>query len=261
MEIRFRENGTGGVTSGLCDEYRLDEIGSFADVVAFFGALPADHPGCRPLFTLDDVGQAQYTSGHAAMKHELGEAGDLDISFLPPECFEDGEYLGYLNTKAEFAVCAHNYARLVQASSFEAACTHGVTLDAERLAEWSDYQDDPLSLFDQPTAVMVVPVERSWDALFAFPNGYFSCDLGPAETHAVARHFCEEHGYELLGIGASYLGFLRPAPASADQAQAIATDLCRLYSVTDEERQATMRAFAHAITGRDHLWVRYVDTD
>jgi hypothetical protein len=259
MDIRFLENGTAGVVSGLCDEYRLDRIASFADIVALYRRIPDDHPGCRPLFTLDDVGQAQYTSGHAVGQHDLARIGDLDISHLPPECFEDGEYLGSLNTKAEFAICANNYAKLAQASSFDAACAHGVTLDAEGLEEWIGFQDDPLSLFDQPASAMVVPVERSWDALFAFPNGYFTCDLGPAETHAVARHVCERHGYELLGIGASYLGFLRPTPASTDQVQAIAADLCRLYSVPDRERPATAAAFERAIAGRDHLWIRYID--
>lgn len=112
-----------------------------------------------------------------------------------------GDYLGELSTKAEFAVCLHNFRKLTAAVSFADACAHGLTLDDEALQEWAGFQRDPVSLLDQPVSALVVPVAHAHDALAAFPNGYFSCDLGPALNSAVARHLHEVHGYALMGVG------------------------------------------------------------
>jgi hypothetical protein len=55
----------------------------------------------------------------------------------------------------------------------------------------------------------IVPVARACKAISAFPNGCFHGDLTPMEIFAVAPRFEERCRYELFGIGASYLGFLR----------------------------------------------------
>ena len=164
------------------------------------------------------------TSAHASRKKttpsqpEHSQRGRLpascdhtghDLSGLPAECFENGKHLGYLTTKAEFGICAHNFRKQTASVSFADACAHGLTLDEEGLAEWIGYQDDPVSLLDQPLLALIVPAAHPHEALAAFPNGYFSCDLGPVLNFAVARHLAEVHGYELIGVGAAYLGFLR----------------------------------------------------
>lgn len=260
MDIKFCGNGADANPSqGLCDEYRLSNIASLAELAEARRQIAADHPGCTPLFSLDDFAQARYTSGHARMNMALDDVDGLDISSLPAECFEDGQYLGYLGTKAEFFICLHNFRKQTATVSFDDACAHGLTLDDEGLQEWIGCQNDPLSLLDQPLSALVVPVEQPPEALAAFPNGYFTCDLSPALNFAVARHLHSAHGYELIGVGASYLGYLRAAPPDAEAAKAIAADLCALYNAGDADRQALADAFAQAIEGRPHLWLRYVE--
>lgn len=260
MHIQFQGNTSNANPSqGLCDEYRLSDIASMAELAEARRQIAADHPGCTPLFSLDDFGQARYTSGHARMNLDLDDVSRLDISGLPAECFEDGKYLGYLSTKAEFFICLHNFRKHTAAVSFNDACAHGLTLDDEALEEWTGYQNDPVSLLDQPVSALVVPVEPAHDALAAFPNGYFECDLGPALNLAVARHLHDAHGYTLMGVGASYLGYLRATSPDATEARAIAADLCALYNASDENRAALADAFAQGIAGRTHLWVRYVE--
>jgi hypothetical protein len=260
MHIQFQGNTSNANPSqGLCDEYRLSDIASMAELAEARRQIAADHPGCTPLFSLDDFGQARYTSGHARMNLDLDDVSGLDISGLPAECFEDGKYLGYLSTKAEFFICLHNFRKHTAAVSFNDACAHGLTLDDEALEEWTGYQNDPVSLLDQPVSALVVPVEPAHDALAAFPNGYFECDLGPALNLAVARHLHDAHGYALVGVGASYLGYLRATSPDATEARAIAADLCALYNASDEDRAALADAFAQGIAGRTHLWVRYVE--
>lgn len=258
MEIHFIGSETpDNFSGGLCDEYRLSAIGSLSELAAAARTISANHPGCRALFTLDDRHQARYTSGHAANNLDLADACEEELAALPAECFEDGEYLGYLCTKAEFGICLRNFRAAVAPATFEGACAHGLALDEQALQEWLDYQQHPVTLLDQPVSALVVPVEQSYDTLAAFPNGYFTSDLDPAQNHAVARQLAQNHGYELMGVGASYLGFWRAQAADAALAQALAQDLCALYNVADRPRMAAV--FAEAIIGRAHVWLRYTE--
>ncbi|QXI26830.1 hypothetical protein HU752_023295 [Pseudomonas vanderleydeniana] len=260
MDIQFVGNAMPhNPSAGTCDEYSVSAISSLDDLLEAHRMIAANHPGFIPLLSLDDLPQARYTSGHARHSIDLDDATDEDIANLPAECFENGEYLGYPTTKAEFAICLRNFTERVAAVSFDDACAHGLSLDDEAILEWVAYQEDPVSLLDQPVSALVVPVEHSSLGLAAFPNGYFTCDLSPAQNHAVAQHLAARHGYELIGVGASYLGFLRAEPADESVAEAVASDFCALYNVDDENRIALASIFAGAISGRRYLWLRYVE--
>ncbi|MCD5996206.1 DUF4253 domain-containing protein [Pseudomonas sp. CDFA 602] len=244
---------------GTCDEYSVSGIRSFDDLTEARRKIADLHPGYTPLFSLDDLAQARYTSGHARNNLGMDDASEQDIADLPPECFENGQYLGYPTTKAEFAFCFRNFVKLVGAVSFQDACAHGLTLDEQTLKEWMDYQENPVSLFDQPLSALLVPVQHSFQALTAFPNGYFASDLDPAKNFAVARHFSEVHGFELMGVGASYIGFIRAEPPDTGVANLVARDFCALYNMSGENLSARISAVAQAIYGRTHLWLRYVE--
>ncbi|MGF6191761.1 DUF4253 domain-containing protein [Serratia sp. 2723] len=260
MDIEFRGNGMSENPSvGTCDEYGVSGITSFDDLTEARRNIGASHPGFKPLFSLDDLHQARYTSWHVRNNLGMDDASEQDIAGLPPECFENGEYIGYPTTKAEFAICLRNFTNLVAATSFEDACAHGLTLDEPALQEWIGYQHNPISLLEQPLSALLVPVQHSCQALAAFPNGYFTSDLDPAKNFAVARHFSEAHGYELIGMGASYLGFMREVPSDTSVANAVAKDFCALYNTSDENLQARVSKVAQAISGRTHLWLRYVE--
>ncbi|WP_284185406.1 DUF4253 domain-containing protein [Pseudomonas rhodesiae] len=159
----------------------------------------------------------------------------------------------------ESPICLRNFTRMVAGTSFEDACAHGLTLDEQALQEWIGYQNNPISLLEQPLSALLVPVQQSCQALAAFPNGYFTSDLDPAKNFAVARHFSEVHGYELMGVGASYIGFVRAEPPDISHANVVAKDFCALYNTSDEDLQTRISAVAQAISGRTHLWLRYVE--
>lgn len=260
MDIRFCGHLTrGNPAEGICDEYRLSGVSSFDELIAVYQKIAADHPGCRLLLSLDDLPQARYTSGHARNNLGLDEATELEIAGLPAECFENGEYLGYPTTKQEFPICLRNFRERVVGVTFKDACAFGLTLDEAGQQEWLHYQNTPVALPDSPVSALVVPVEESCDALAAFPNGYFSSDLGPEHNHALARHLSGVHGYELMGVGASYLGFLRATPADQTLARAVAEDLCALYNTSPEQEPLRLAALSEAIEGRCWLWVRYTE--
>ena len=260
MDIEFRGNGMRENPSvGTCDEYGVSGLTSVEDLTEARRRIAELHPGFKPLFSLDDLHQARYTSGHVRNNLGMDDATEQDIAGLPPECFEQGLYIGYPTTKAEFAICLRNFTRLVAGTSFEDACAHGLTLDEQALQAWIGYQNNPVALLDQPLSALLVPVEQSCQALAAFPNGYFTCDLDPAKNCAVARHFSEAHGYELMGVGASYLGFIRAAPLDMSRTDAVAKDFCALYNTGIEDLPARISAVAQAVCGRTHLWLRYVE--
>ncbi|MCQ2999870.1 DUF4253 domain-containing protein [Pseudomonas syringae] len=260
MDLEFRGNGMRDNPSlGTCDEYGVDGVTSFDDLAEARRKIEELHPGFKPLFSLDDLHQARYTSGHVRNNLGMDDASEQDIAGLPPECFENGEYIGYPTTKAEFAICLRNFTKLVAATSFEDACAHGLTLDEPALQEWICYQDNPVSLLEQPLSALLVPVQQSFYALAAFPNGYFTSDLDPAKNFAVARHFSEAYGYELMGVGASYIGFIRAEPPDTALANILAKDFCMLYNTSEEDLKARTSAVAQAVCGRKYLWLRYVE--
>lgn len=260
MDIEFcGSQAKGNPSGGLCDEYRVSEIADGNDLLAAYRQIRSAHPGCKPLFSLDDFSQACYTSGHACHYFDLDDTTGVAADSLPAELFEEGGYVGEFSTQAEFPIRVRNFAKLASAATFADACQHGLTLDQEGFDEWLACQEDVVSLLDQPLSALVVPAERASDALAAFPNGYFTSDLGPGLNAAVARHFSQAHGYELMGVGASYLGFLRETPPDEPAAQAIATDFCALYNVSDDARGAFMIAVQQAIVNRQWLWLRYTE--
>ncbi len=258
MDVRFcGSDDDDNPARGLCDEYRLSDIASMAELRDFADRIEAERPGHRVLFSLDDVHQAIYTSGHATMKHGLDDTAGFDLSGLPDACFEDGEHRGYLTTTAEFPIRATNFARLVAGATFDDACRFDLTLDREALDDWFGFQDDPLTLPDRPVAALPVPADVPEDMLAAFPNGYFTCDLGPALNVAVARHFRKAHGYDLFGIGASWLGLWRRTPPSDAELDGITADFRALYHIDDAAWRDLHPRVTTAIAGRSHLWLRY----
>ncbi|BAO62193.1 hypothetical protein PPC_2846 [Pseudomonas protegens Cab57] len=63
----------------------------------------------------------------------------------------------------------------------------------------------------------------------------------------------------MKGVGASYLGFLRAEPADLCVASAVASDFCALYNTPEEDRQAVVSTVVEAVSGRTHVWLRYVE--
>ncbi|MBJ9975228.1 hypothetical protein IAE35_05555 [Pseudomonas sp. S75] len=245
-------------SSATCDAYWLDGLQHMADLTDAQRTLAARHPGCCILFSLDDLPQALYTSGHARMQSGIDEVRTEDLATLPASRFANGHFLGYTG-KAEFAPCLRNYLEQVSAVPFDEVCAHGLTLGDDGLSEWLTYQQAPFDLIDRLVLALVVPVEQPWQALVAFPNGYFEGDLQPTHNGALARHLQQTHGYALMGVGAAYLGFTRTQPLNASQAADVAADLCALYNVDPDQRPALRRTFSAALEDRSHLWVRYVE--
>lgn len=246
-------------SGGLCNEYQLKNIGNIDELLILIKSKKQQNPDKCVLLSLDDFSQAYYTSGHARHSYNLDDTSDLDLSSVSAEAFDNEEYQGYLSTPSEFFICQHNFNKLVKNVTFIDACNKGLTLEKEYLDEWKDYQQNPLSLFEQPVSMLLVPVSHSYESLCAFPNGYFSSDLSPAENYAVAKRFKECYELELIGVGASYLGFICNKPLSHKQIISMSEDLLRLYNIPDDNKQTSLENFYQILSENKIFWLRYVE--
>ena len=87
---------------------------------------------------------------------------------------------------------------------------------------------NPDGFLDDVVLVQRVPVPRDDLAVAGIPNGYFTADWDVFQNHTIIRRMAT-HGYRHVGIGASLLGFDRPAAPSFDEAQAVVADLKHLF--------------------------------
>lgn len=254
MHIRPLE---AGVTSSetLCKGFLITQIASFDQLLQSCDRYSKEFPEDTILLSLDDLGQSQYTSGHAVGFHNLDDTDGHDLSAVDRRAFEEGEHIGYLSTPSEFFIREENFKRLARTVTFDDACAKGLTLDDDELTALERIHATPELVLDSDIVMWIVPVKERALALCASPNGYFSADLSPFENFALASHLDQQYGYALFGIGASCIGLRRTSPLHDDAAQALARDLACLYNCPDNED--TARRLLDLIRSRSFLILKY----
>ena len=215
----------------------------------------------RVLASLDDLGQASYTSGHGVDHHGLDEVRGHDLSELGPDVFENGEHLGYLSTPAEFPIRLANL--LERARDVGLEQVFGM-LDWETPGDSNDLitiNADPEAALriarEKIVLFQFVPVASAAQTIAAFPNGYFQADLNPMQAYALARRLEAEYGLSLFGIGARMLGFRRETALPEDRARALAEELALFYAGAPPD---AVDELALLLTGRDWLLLRYTES-
>jgi hypothetical protein len=228
VEIEFLEAGGGeGYVLRTCPVYVCRNLPSFASLLEVVRSKAAEHPNERILATLDEYGQASYTSGHARDKDQL-EWIDDDTPFAPTRddrtTPEDARRLFDLVRRN---ILAQAEGRTFADLAGRLRWGHPDALPFDELHARPDELLDP-----REHHLMLAPVQHGWEAIAAFPNGYFAGDLQPADNLVLARHFEETYGYLLFGIGASYIGFLRDQPLAPSAARAMAADILSLHDLS-----------------------------
>ncbi len=243
----FEPGGTKTFVPLLCPGYHCKGVSTMSTLLQIMDEKSTAHPGARMLATLDCVGQAFYTSGHAIDANALDPAPD------------DAEVIGEDDTPPlpDFAT---RLDRLVKAASV-------VTLDQMSKHLWWT-GEDRLSFFalqDEADAILdpndiyiqAVPVSHAWETMAAFPNGYFAGDFSPMQNLVLARHLEESFGYALFGIGASYIGFRRTSSFSADRLGDLAAFIVSLHSEWNESD--LLWKVRMILEASDLLFLAYVD--
>ena len=239
----------------LYDSFVIEKLTSFDELIEIYQEYKQNHSGKTILLTLDDLGQAEYTSTHSILYNDLNETDGYDLSGLDKKCFEDGEHIGYLSTPAEFFIRKENFLKKTKAVDFSMVCESGLTIDDNEILVLTKINQSPLPFLDQQILLKIIPVKHSYEGVCGFPNGYFSSDLNPFENYALAKHLNEKYSFELFGIGASYVGFIRNETLTENNIRELKTDLSKLYNTTEN----ALDHFVKTIQNNKYLFLKYIE--
>jgi len=241
----------------ICDEYLCSDFQSFEEILEQLTVFENTTPGHTALATLDDLGQAQYTSMHATLFEDLDATKSHNLSNLPPETFEDGEHLGYLSTKSEFFIREANFLSKAKATIFEDIFSRHLTITDEEINTLEQVHANPLKYIDSEILIKVSPVRPSALGIISFPNGYFSSDLNPFENYILANHLEENYRLQLCGIGASLLGFKNNHKLDTQTALKLGSELAKIYH--RENDPTVIERFAKLVKAHDYFFIKYVE--
>jgi hypothetical protein len=200
----------------------LSEVTSFAEVLPVLDDLRARVAPDRIVMTIDDRGQATYTSMHAAEAEEFSvEADDIDWDDVVAVARYDAAQVARIAAALAAALDAADTPPLT-------SLREKLALDDDGLAVLLDLNARPDRALDDVAIVQRCRVERDDLVIAALPNGYFTSDADTFENHAVVLEL-GRHGYRHFGVGASLLAFDRPTPPTPAEADVIVDVLTSLY--------------------------------
>lgn len=220
----------------LCGYYRIHDLTDINELLDEVEVLSQENQCYRFIMTLDDIGQASYTSMHSKMSNELDGGEWLSTENIDPS-WMDGDFLrDDLNFDQRFLIRRLGFKHGLSTVQFEDIFKKILFLDQESRDEFIESNKNPLEVVDKDAYLLKVPVEYSYEAIISFPNGYFSCDLSPFENYRLAEHLEKEYGFHLFGIGASYISFTKGPDFDAQKIDMILELLAKIY-LNNEDRE------------------------
>ena len=255
----YKQNEIKEFTALLCDGYRLTGSFTLSEVENFVRKKYKQYPNGIFFATLDDTGQAFYTCGHSIDSNDLNNIDGYDLTSLPPHQFEDGEHIGDLRTPEEFFIRRENFLKNVKGKSLN---------DLFKKRWWSKATEPVPSLLvsesvsslprENRSYVQIVNVEKCYEALAAFPNGYFADDWDPFENYILAKHLFENFEFKVFGVGATYLGFMTDAVLDEASNMELASFLASLYS-NYEDHITHRNVIAKLLANKTTFYIGYAD--
>lgn len=240
----------------LLDSFLIEDIKSYEELMDVYQTYKQNHPDKTVILTLDDLGQAEYTSGHACDYNSLLDTDSYDLTGLDKACYdEDNEHLGHLSTRSEYFIIRENFLKQTEGIDFKTVCEKDISNSEDDVLDLKNINESPLAFLDQQVILKILPVEKSYEGLTGFPNGYFDADFSPFENYALSKHLFDTYNFELFGIGASFLGFIRNEKLEDNELKALVTDLAKLYNTTESE----FEKLADIIKNKKHLFLRYTE--
>lgn len=255
MKLRPLMAGQSSVEN-LFEKYIIEECTSFDELLKLYNSFRESNRGKSVILSLDDLNQAEYTSTHATLTYDLDNTEGYDLSGVDAVAFEEGGHIGYLSTPSEFFIRKENFIKQAGGVDFSEVGERGLTIEDKEIQLLEKINEFPLQYLDKQLMLCIIPVEKAYEAICGFPNGYFSSDLNPFENYALAKHLQERYGYELFGIGASLLGFIREGRLEDQQARELIADLIEVYNSKDDISEK-MKGI---ITDKNYFFIKYTES-
>ncbi|WP_282133848.1 hypothetical protein [Cellulophaga baltica] len=239
----------------LFDSFLIENLNSFDEFIEIYEKYKHNNSDKTIILTLDDLGQAEYTSGHSIHSNDIDETEGYDLSGLDKACFEDNEHLGYLSTTSEFFIRIGNFLKQTKDIDFKSVCERDLTIDEDEISILEKINLSPFEYLDEQIILKIVPVKKPYEGISGFPNGYFESDLNPFENYALSKHLFEKYNFELFGIGASFLGFIRNEKLGENKVKELIIDLSKLYKTTE----SAFDRFSEIIKDKNYLFIKYIE--
>lgn len=234
---------------------RLSEVATLAEVLACLDDLRRREPTQRFLCTLDDLGQCCYTSMHACEDARLDpDDAEMNVDDDDPVALHahEARHLAHVQAQLDVPALRQDWRALAEAQMSSQA-------DVEALVAMNRDPDQVLA-HDDVVYVQRVPVPRDDLLIAGLPNGYFTSDWDVFQNHSLLCHLDSVHGYRFVGIGASWLGFVRTQAPDAAAARRLVDDLALIYPSDDEAAAAdAWDALASLLTERATLLLGYTE--
>ena len=239
----------------LCEYYRIHDLTDINELLDEIQVLSQKNQGYRFIMTLDDIGQASYTSMHSKMSNGLDGGQWLAKENIDPS-WMDGNFLrDDLNFEQKFLIRRLGFKYGLSTVQFADIFKKILFLDDDSKEEIIESNQNPLAIVDEEVYLLKVPVENSYEAIYSFPNGYFKCDLSPFENYRLAEHLEKEYGFRLFGMGASYISFIKGPDFDVKKIDSILELLSKIYLENEDEEFIDFMRLS--ITNRDVLTLRY----
>ncbi|MDN3619616.1 DUF4253 domain-containing protein [Polaribacter undariae] len=256
MKIEKLTNNRSPYHELLFESFLIENIKSYEELMDVYQTYKQNHPDKTIILTLDDLGQAEYTSGHACDWNSLLDTEGYDLSGLDKACYdEDNEHLGHLSTPSEYFIIRENFLKQTKGIDFKMVCERNINNSEDDVLDLENMNESPLAFLDKQVILKILPVEKPYEGLTGFPNGYFNADLSPFENYALSKHLFEKYSLELFGIGASFLGFIKNEKLEENKVKELIVDLAKLYNTTESE----FDKLAEIIKDKNHLFLRYTE--
>ncbi|KGK29811.1 MULTISPECIES: hypothetical protein [Cellulophaga] len=239
----------------LFDSFLIENLNSFDEFIEIYEKYKHNNSDKTIILTLDDLGQAEYTSGHSIHSNDIDETEGYDLSGLDKACFENNEHLGYLSTPSEFFIRIGNFLKQTKDIDFKSVCERDLTIDEDEISILEKINLSPFEYLDEQIILKIVPVKKPYEGISGFPNGYFESDLNPFENYALSKHLFEKYNFELFGIGASFLGFIRNEKLGENKVKELIIDLSKLYKTTE----SAFDRFSEIIKDKNYLFIKYIE--
>lgn len=239
----------------LSEYYRIHDLKNIEMLLSYVKLKERQNPASKFMMTLDDFGQASYTSMHTKMSNDLDDGEWLSAEDIDQSWFEDGFLKEELSFEQKFKIRRLGFKHGLEKSRYEDVFNKLLYLDEESRQELIDANQNILSLIDKESYLLKVPVKHCYEVIYAFPNGYFSCDLSPFENYYLAKHLEENFGLYLFGIGASYLAFRKGQGFYRENVNDLLDLLSRIY--IKEKDNLLLEFFSKHVLENEIIILRY----
>ncbi len=257
---RYEQRETGLGINLLCEGYRLDGNFTLTEIHQYLCELRSKHPQDILLATLDDVYQSAYTCYHSQDTHDLDSVISYDPSHLPATAFEDHQgdtkHIGYLSLTEEFPIRYSNFmkkASQANITSLTASLPWKMKGHDKSIVTDDDIKNFPR---EKISFIQIVPVRTSPEAIAAYPNGYFVDDLNPFQNYILSKQMLDGFGFNLFGIGATYLGFMRDTLITKGEADQLGLFLAGIY-YGYENNEPLDNIISKQLIGKSEFYIAY----